>query len=291
MPENASPMRDHRRNRHPQLFSPTRGPFLTLRRDVGHEVPSPPRSPSFPRFYPALPSSAFGRSPTARHDTSLNHRAPSPVPRHPGALRRENPPRFHRPRHLRTPGRDTREPCSRRSTLPSVIPSIEHGPSTRSTSPNPSSGSESRTSSSPTPPHRSLASRAYSHDGTISPLGPRPCQPETPRYVSARRPLSTSPPSSGIPGSVPGELSAALPPATPSTPSCAVAAPSGFRLGRRAKGSDLRAGIGRPHRPRCPNCGCVCGSVGDRSRRSGGSAGPAGPYHRGSRTRNQRRLR
>ncbi|KAK2051987.1 hypothetical protein LY76DRAFT_620855 [Colletotrichum caudatum] len=157
--------------------------------------------------------------------------------------------------------------------FPSVIPSIERDPSTRSSSPDPSSGSEWPTPSSPAPPHPSLASRAYSHEGTISPVGPRPCQPETPRYVSAPRPLSASPPSSGIPG----ELPAALPPATPSTPFCVVVVvPPGPRLGRRARGSDLRAGIGGPHRPRCPSCGCARGSV--------------GPYRRGPGSQNQRRL-
>ncbi|EFQ25305.1 uncharacterized protein GLRG_00449 [Colletotrichum graminicola M1.001] len=177
-----------------------------------------------------------------------------------------------------------------------VIPSIERGPSPRSTSPNSSTREGTQTScSSPAPPSESLASRSYSHDGTVSPLGPRSRLLETPRYVSALRPLSMSP----SPG-VPGESPTALPLSTPSPPSCVVV-PPGFRLGRRARGPDLRVRLGSPedpyvavggiHRPRCPSCGCVCMSIGDRSRQSGGWLGTSGPTTGGLGSRDQRWLR
>ncbi|KAK2003775.1 hypothetical protein LX36DRAFT_720762 [Colletotrichum falcatum] len=297
MPKNASEMCDHRRNRHPQLFSPARDPFPPPRRRSGREgAPSPPRSPGFPGFYRALPSSAFGHPSPASPDASSDHGEAPPIPWRPGALpsRREDPIFSLRPRRLQAPGRDTRQPRSGRDAIPGIFTSIERDPSARSASPSPSARGGSSTSCSSPAPHPSepLASRSYSHDGTISPLGPRPRRLETPRYVSAPRPLPT-PPASGALGVPHGPLTILLPSTPPPPPRRRRPAPSplspGFGLGRRARGSGPRAWVCAPespriaasmlHRPRCPccGCGCGCGSVGNRSRRSGGCAGAAGP--------------
>ncbi|KAK1597156.1 uncharacterized protein LY79DRAFT_542335 [Colletotrichum navitas] len=296
MPETASRMCDHRRNRHSQLFSPAHDPFSPLCRRFGYGTPSPSQSTRFPGFYRALPSSVFGHPPPARRNASFNHRAPSSIPRPSGASYREDPACSHRPCHLPAHRRDTRQPGPGRNMFPDIIPSIERGPSTLFTSPSLSTREGSQTScSSPAPPSESLASRSYSHDGMVSPLEPRSRRLETPRYISALRPLSTSP-SPGIPGEPP----TALPLPTPSPPSCVVL-PPGFRLGRQATGPDLRARVGAPedphvalggpHRPRCPSCECVCVSIGNRSRRSGGWTGTSGPTIGGLGPRDQRRLR
>ncbi|KAK1989180.1 hypothetical protein LZ30DRAFT_776340 [Colletotrichum cereale] len=275
-------MCDHRRNRHPQLSSPARDSFSPVRHRVSHEVPSPSRSFAVPGFYQALPSSAFGHPPPARHDATFDRGTATSTPWHPGAPYRESPPHPRPFRYLQAPMIDTRESGIGRDTFPGIIPGIERDPSTRSASPGPPMGGGSWRSSPP--PHtESLASRCYSHDGTNSPLGPRLRALETPRYVSAPHPPLTSP-SSGIPGVLGGAPAALLPlpppprrmrPTPSPPPASRVTIPPPDPVSTAERGAQTCGpGSSRPRTPTSPSAGLIARAVPAAGASAGTRRGP-----------------
>ncbi|WQF75150.1 hypothetical protein CDEST_00164 [Colletotrichum destructivum] len=170
-------MRNHRRNRHPQLSSPTDNPFPPPHNRLPPGPTSTPASPLITarpqRVYRVPPFSAFDHLPLVHRSRPLNLDNAHLVFRSPGLHHREpwlqvRPPVYHQlaPRRPQRPGSD-------RGAHPRTFPSTEHDDSrSRSASSGPSTtGAASwRTSpSTPPPEFPAASSRFNSYDPTPPP--------------------------------------------------------------------------------------------------------------------------
>ncbi|TQN64939.1 hypothetical protein CSHISOI_10484 [Colletotrichum shisoi] len=170
-------MRNHRRNRHPQLSSPTDNPFPPPHNRLPLGPTSTPSSPLITarprRAYRVPPFSAFDHPPLAHRSRPLNLDNAHLVFRSPGLHHREpwlqaRPPVYHQLAPSRPQG-----PGSDRGAHPRTFPSTEHDDArSGSASPGPSTtGAASWRTSPSTPPPKSpaVSSRFHSYDPTTPP--------------------------------------------------------------------------------------------------------------------------
>ncbi|WYZ39796.1 hypothetical protein EsH8_IV_000137 [Colletotrichum jinshuiense] len=273
-------MYGHRRNRHPQLSSPTHNPFPPAQH---RSLPgTPPVSTERLAHQDAshvlqAPGLSYSAHPTSVHRNDLFVLAsPATARRVLGLTHQEDPPASLPPRYL--PTSTSEPPLSRDAQLfwpPDTRPSTGHGGIARSASPD-WLGTGDSPGFPPTPPTEPSTSPSRRHD---APPSPASLQRRTTHSAADLASPPPSPPSSSSPSM--RDLPAPLPPTPPrprqSTPSPpAPIYPSALYANHQATGQDRRVRIlavpegayaaVRAWQHQCCRCGnCSCRNTADTS--------------------------